>query len=296
MAKGFERISLTARLAAYMRQFSGLPFAAEVAARLQARETFDVLVRDHDLSPDDLLGYAPVFEMRYRGVTAAIRALGATQVLELASGVSLRGLEMTRDPAVTYVETDLPALTGEKAALVAELRAGHHLPDHGNLHLVPANALDQAALATAAERLRPGARTAIVTEGLLQYLSREEMETVARNVRGLLARFPGAWITADFAIRADVGDVSERQRRFREIVAGATQRRMYDDAFMDADELARFLDRLGLAAETVLAADLSPELVSPGVLGLSSALVDRLRAKLKLWIVTLAKSRGNSDA
>ncbi|MBV9109645.1 MAG: hypothetical protein JO306_09595 [Gemmatimonadetes bacterium] len=195
---------------------------------------------------------------------------------------------MTRDPAITYVETDLPVLTDEKAGLVAELRQDHHLPDHGNLHLVAANALDGGELAAAAGRLRPGARTAIVTEGLLLYLSREEMETVACNVRDLLGRFPGAWITPDFPIRADVGDVSERQRRFRDIIAGATERRMYDNAFADAGELARFLSNLGLSAETVMQADLAPDLVSPGALGLADSLVATLRSRLRLWIVTRA--------
>jgi O-methyltransferase involved in polyketide biosynthesis len=284
----FGQISLTARLAAYMRRFSGLPFAEEIAERLRARETFDALLRDHDLTPDDLLWYAPVFELRYRSVTAAIRALGATQVLELASGVSLRGLEMTRDPAITYVETDLPALTGEKAELIAELRREHDLPDHGNLHVVAANALDAGELAAAAESLRPGDRTAIVTEGLLLYLSREEMATVARNVRDLLGRYPGAWITPDFPIRADVGDVSERQRRFRDIIAGATERRMYDNAFADADELAAFLAAAGLTAEMVMQAGLAPDLVSPAALGLPDPLVATLRSRLRLWIARSA--------
>jgi O-methyltransferase involved in polyketide biosynthesis len=284
----FDPISVTARLAAHMRRFSGLPFAEEVAERLRARDTFDALLRDHGLSPDELLWYAPVFELRYRSVTAAIRALGATQVLELASGVSLRGLEMTRDPAITCVETDLPELTGEKAGLIADLRRAHHLPDHGNLHVAAANALDASELAAAAERLRPGAPTAIVTEGLLLYLSREEMETVARNVRALLDRYPGAWITSDFPIRADVGDVSERQRRFRDIVAGATERRMYDNAFADAGELARFLAAAGLSAEMAMQADLAPELVSPAALGLSPALVETLKSRLRLWIVRAA--------
>ena len=284
----FEQISLTARLAAHMRRFSGLSFAEEVAERLRARETFDALLRDHGMSPDELLWYAPVFELRYRSVTAAMRALGATQVLEQASGVSLRGLEMTRDPAITSVETDLPGLTEEKAALIADLRREHELPDHGNLHVVAANALDAGELAAAADCLRPGAPTAIVTEGLLLYLSREEMETVARNVRDLLGRFPGAWITPDFPIRADVGNVSERQRRFRDIIAGATERRMYDNAFADTDELARFLADLGLTAETAMQADLSPDLVSPAALGLSDSLVATLKSRLRLWIVTPA--------
>lgn len=282
----FERISLTARLAAYMRQFSGLPFADEVARRLRAREAFDALLHDHGFGPGDLLWYAPIFEVRYRSIERAIRRSGAVQVLELASGVALRGLAMTADPDLTYVETDLPELTREKVTLVAELRREHGLADHGNLHLAAANALDAGELAAAAAHLRRGAPTAIVGEGLLLYLSREEMETVGRNVRDLLGDFPGVWITPDFSLRADVGDVSERQRRFRAVIAGATKRRMYDDAFDDADELAAFLHRLGLSARVVNQADESPEPVSLGALGLSRERFDTVKPRLKLWIVT----------
>jgi len=282
----FERISLTARLAAYMRQFSGLPFADEVARRLRAREAFDALLRDHGFGADDLLWYAPVFEVRYRSIEQAILRSGAAQVLELASGVSLRGLAMTRDPSLTYVETDLPELTREKAALVADLRREHGLPDRGNLHLSAANALDAGELAAAAAPLRPGARTAIVTEGLLLYLSREEMETVVRNVRDLLGVFPGVWITPDFTLRADVGDISEQQRRFRTVVAAATERRMYANAFADADELAAFLRRLGLVARGVSQVDESPEVVSLNALNLSRSLFEEMKPRLRLWIVT----------
>jgi hypothetical protein len=103
-------------------------------------------------------------------------------------------------------------------------------------------------------------------------------------VGDLLGRFPGAWITPDFPIRADVGNVSERQRRFRDIIAGATERRMYDNAFADTDELAAFLANLGLTAEVRMQADLAPDLVSPNALGLSDSLVDRLKSRLRLWI------------
>ena len=171
MTVNFKNISLTARLTAYMRQYSDIPFAKDVANRLRAEEAFEKLLRDNELSPTDLLWYAPILEVRYKSVEETIRKLRATQVLELASGFALRGLAVTQAPQVTYVESDLEELTEEKASLV-DLRRQYRLADHGNLHLVTADALDRSRLRSAAKRFRRDQPIAVVNEGLLLYLSR----------------------------------------------------------------------------------------------------------------------------
>ena len=66
-------------------------------------------------------------------------------MLELASGFSLRGLAVTQDPKVTYVESDLEELTEEKASLVADLRRQYRLADQAK-----AEALDREAVAASA--------------------------------------------------------------------------------------------------------------------------------------------------
>jgi hypothetical protein len=94
----FDKISVTAKLAAYMRQYSDIPFAAEIALHIGAAEAFEQLLHDHQIRPADLLWYAPIFEVRYKSIVEVIRQMGVTQILELASGISLRGLAMTQDP------------------------------------------------------------------------------------------------------------------------------------------------------------------------------------------------------
>jgi hypothetical protein len=143
MTVNFDKIGLTAKLAAYMRQYSDIPFAKDVAQHLRAQEVFEKLLQDNQMSPEDLLWYAPIFEVRYKSVTETIRKSGTRQILELASGISLRGLALTQDPGVTYVESDLEELTDEKASLVSDLRRQYYLATYGNLHLVVANALDR---------------------------------------------------------------------------------------------------------------------------------------------------------
>src|SRR6478736_5747514 len=104
------QISVTAKVSAYYRKFSDIAFAAEVATQIGADEAFAKIVRDHALKPDKLTFYAAMFEARYKSITQLIRECGASQVLELACGYSLRGLDLTRASSLCYVETDLPGV------------------------------------------------------------------------------------------------------------------------------------------------------------------------------------------
>src|SRR5512142_1764952 len=146
MAISFDKVSLTAQLAAYMRQFSDIPFARDVAELLHSREVFEVLLQGHEMTPDDLLWYAPIFEVRYKSVTAATQRSGCRQVLELASGLSMRGLAMSQDADVTYIESDLTSISAEKAQIIASLRARYGLADHHNLSFPSVNAVEMSAL------------------------------------------------------------------------------------------------------------------------------------------------------
>ena len=108
------KISLTAKLTAYLRGFSDIPYAAEASELVHAREAFDQLLRGDDLTREDLTWYAPVLEARAKSLDEMIRRSGVRQVLELASGLSLRGLAMTAIPNLVYVETDLPDMIAQK--------------------------------------------------------------------------------------------------------------------------------------------------------------------------------------
>jgi len=287
----FEKLSLTAKLTAYMRQYSDVPFAKDVAQAVGARQAFEELLRAHELSPEDLLLYAPILEARYKSIAARLRASGMDQILELASGLSLRGLAMTEaHPGLTYVETDLEALTNEKRALVTRLRHEHHLPDRPSYLLRTANALELGQLWEATETCHRARPLAVVTEGLLQYLSPAELEGVAANIRSLLAAFgpDGLWITPDFSFQDEIAPLSERQRRFRAVVTEATDRQMYDSAFADRAAFEAFLSRSGFEAQTLRQLDEAGQLTSPGALGLAAETVERLGPRLRLWVLRLA--------
>ena len=239
------------------------------------------------MTPEDLLWYAPIFELRYKSVTEAIRRTGSRQVLELASGLTLRGLVFTQDPRYTYIESDLTGIRAEKKAIIASLRQKYGLADHANLHFPAVNALDRSQLQEAVKRLNRDQPLVVVNEGLFQYLSPDEMRAVVSNIRELLAEFKGSWITPDFSIKDEVNQVSEQQRNFRRIVAAATEHKMYNNAFDSLEQLMAFLREMGLSAAVHNPMDKIGEIVSLRRLHLMAAQLDRIKASLRLWVLSL---------
>jgi O-methyltransferase involved in polyketide biosynthesis len=282
-------ISVTAKIAAYYRQFSDIPFAREVAKRIGADAAFEQILREHGLDREKLTFYAPMFEARYKSITQLIRNGGASQVLELASGYSLRGLDLTRGGAVRYVETDLPDVVAAKLRLLADVRQQHAIPPSPQHVVTAADALDFDEVGAAAAVLDRSRPLTVLCEGLIMYLSKEQMEELATNIRRLLGEFSGgSWITPDFTFRAESKDLPPERVRLREAITGVTQRQIDASAFEDDRDLAAFLGRAGFGVQVRSQVDETPSFSSIEALGLPLASIDRLRGVLRLWVMTTA--------
>lgn len=280
-------ISVTAKLAAYYRQFSDIPFATEVAKRIGADETFERILREHGLSRDELTFYAPMFEARYKSVTQLILASGASQVLELASGYSLRGLDLTRSHPLRYVETDLPEVVATKLGLLEDLRRHHGISPVPQHLVTAADALDLEQVRAAAAVLDRRRPLTVLCEGLILYLSKAETERLATNIHALLGEFAGGcWITPDFTFRAEARDLPPERVRLRGAITGVTQRQVDASAFEDERDLAAFLDRARFSVQVRSQVDETPSFSSIQALGLSPALIERLRPVLRVWVMT----------
>jgi O-methyltransferase involved in polyketide biosynthesis len=286
MAHDFAKISLTARFVAYMRLFTDIPYATDIAELIRARAAFDAFLRPHKLTPEDLHFYAPIFEARYKSINAMIRRINPRQILEIGTGLSPRGFNITADAQIFYVETDLPEIVEEKRLLLGALQRRHHLIPHNNLRLTVANALERDQLQAAASAFKSGQRLVILHEGLLQYLSASETERVAGNIHKLLGQYGGAWITPDFSLRSDAEHVSEEQKYFRRVIAQATDRTLYNNAFDSIEHLREYYRSLGFQVEVFNQLYLAPDLVSPQRLKLKPELLDELRPRLRLFSLT----------
>ena len=137
------------------------------------------------------------FENRYRSLDRLLLQAGCPNVLEIGSGLSFRGLELTRTSPTHYVDTDLPALAGLKAELVAQL---HPEPLAGTLRVQALDALDGEAFQSTVASI-PEGPLAIANEGLLVYFDEREKARLAANVRAALEPRGGTWLTADVYIR-----------------------------------------------------------------------------------------------
>ena len=286
------RISVTAKVSAYYRKFSDIAFAAEVATLLGADDAFAEIVRDHGLEPDKLTFYAPMFEARYKSITQLIRKSGASQVLELASGYSLRGLDLTRDGSLRYIETDLRDVVATKLDLLEEIRRRHDIAPSPSHVVTVANALELEQLRTAAASFDRGRPLMVLGEGLVGYLTRGETERLAENIRALLDEFDGGWwLVPDFAFRAEIQDLPPERVRLREAITGITQRQLDASAFEDGSDLASFLGRAGFDVQVCSQIDETPSFSTIAALDLSPTVIDRLRRVLRVWVMTTRAQR-----
>lgn len=284
MVAELEKISITAKLSAYYRQFSDIAFASEVAALIGAEDAYAQLARDYGLDREQLTSYAPMFEARYKSVSELIRKSGAAQILELACGYSMRGLDLTRGGTVDYVETDLAGVIATKQTLLDEIRRREHIAPSPRHHVTVADALDLAQLRAATRALDRSRPLLVLCEGLMGYLTRDETERVATNIRALLGD-RGSWIVPDFTFVAELRKLPPERLRLRAAVTGITERELDASAFEDHDDLVAFFARIGFDTRVASQIDETPAFASLPRLGLPATLLDRLRPVLRVWVM-----------
>jgi O-methyltransferase involved in polyketide biosynthesis len=217
-AYDFERVSATALGPVIARgEYSDIPFAREMLSYLlrNSRKTecgaigswiglggraAPFALQERSLPPPDeflkgLRAHAPFFEARFKAVSRILAEQKATQIFELASGFSPRGL----DPAfrgVTYVEIDLPKMIDQKREIVTALLGS--IPSH--LKFCSASVLNREELAQGLTHFRKEP-VAVTSEGLLRYLTFDEKAQLAENVKDVLRVYGGVWITPDIHLR-----------------------------------------------------------------------------------------------
>ena len=211
-----SKISPTAKLVAYWRQFSDVPYAKDVATLFGTERVYQDMFHNAN---DKLLKnniMIPLLELRYKCLFYTLLDMGIKNVLEFASGIALRGLAMTENPDLTYVETDLPGLTEEKTKLLDTIMSRHGLKTRGNLFFHVANILNYEEIEPALKHFQGNTPIAIVHEGLLQYLTHPEKRAAAINIHKILKQFGGVWLTPDLDIKSRFHDiVFDKERTLR---------------------------------------------------------------------------------
>ena len=213
-ARDFSTISPSAHGLLVMRAQTDLPFARNAAEWLLGRDGVAAeMARLAAIRGAELRRRH--FEERYRSIDTLLADVGSPRVLEIAAGLSFRGLALAQQGPITYVDTDLPAMVETKTRLVAALDAG---PLIGELRIRALDALDSDGFRAAVAELPPG-DIAIVNEGLLMYLDPDEKRRLAASIRAALLARGGVWITADVYLRGARDPRVGQDNRLRDFLA-----------------------------------------------------------------------------
>jgi O-methyltransferase involved in polyketide biosynthesis len=285
MAQHFGTFSPAQKVTAYLRTFADIPFAADIAELVGARRAGEEVARRHGLTLEGLTDHAPMDEARYKSIAAWLRGSGLRQVLELGAGLSPRGMALTADPHLTYIETDRREVADVKRELLNSIVRRRRVLPRDNLRVMAADALEPADLHAAARKFRPREPLAIVHEGLLPFLSSGETERVARNIHALLGEFGGAWVTPDFTLKGDEAAAAGRERSFQIIMAEASDRTIYNNAFDSMEHLRDYYRALGFQVEVFSQLYLATILASPARLRLPADVLEEARPRLRLWVL-----------
>lgn len=281
-----SKISPTAKMVAYWRQFSDVPYAPKVAKLVDAEEVFHSFLRNTNVTFESMSWFAPMIEARYKSMVHAILRQNIKQVLELASGVSLRGLAMTSDPEMIYVETDLPGISAEKKAIVQKIQEQEEIPQRRNLFFREVNVLNRKELEDAVQPFFEDRPIAIIHEGLFQYLSIEEKKEAATYFHSLLQKFGGVWMTPDFNTKDDIDErwnISASMKQLTDNIRNVTERDFRDSAFENEAHIQEFFGNLGFEIQEFPQIDRSFELTSVKELNISQDTLNTYTDDLKIW-------------
>lgn len=288
----FAKVSKSAFPLVFHRSFYGIAYAREMAELMDAKT---VAIKLH--GPDLEVQYelVPVMEARYKGGQAVLEKFISqypnAQVLELAAGFSLHGAFFAKKyPKIIYTETDYKK---ETVALKKKLIQTLVKAKPENLYFAQANALRAEELKKILRHADPRRPLLVYNEGLMSYLNEEEKRDLAQNVKRLLLRFGGAWITPDPALSAQRrARLRLFNRGFKNIVKSAERvaGQKYDDhGFLSEHQADEFFLKSGFTLEKFAQ---PVNLNSFKACGLSRPLIQKITEDIKkygkVWTLTLA--------
>jgi hypothetical protein len=118
--RNFATISPSAYSLLLMKGLTSIPYARQAAELLIAPTPYNP-----DLDNRQPLFWARLmhFENRYWSINQLMAQLPITNILEISSGFSFRGLALSQEQPIFYIDTDLPELIATKQQFVTALIA-----------------------------------------------------------------------------------------------------------------------------------------------------------------------------
>lgn len=285
----YGKISTTAKMTAYWKSKTDIVWAKEIADRIGARQEVLQLAEDAD-SPASLFSIITM-EARYKAISHAIARTGIKNILEVACGLSPRGLELACQQ-YTYVGSDLPGIAAEVFPVIRDIAEQENIPQE-KLHLLAVNILDKRQVENAVDYF--GKRPFVLChEGLLMYFDHQEKAKAAENIRGVIANKGGVWITTDLAFHEGMFEMMNANGNVDPIAEDIKKRlgRIYDETgrdilqnrFSGSSEAVKFYADLGFIIHEYPMYDRSYELSSlSGISQDIRTMMTEGLSSLKVW-------------
>lgn len=290
--EAFDAVSPTAKVVGYLRcRDASLAFAHHLAFATEARQTLEEL---GIVDPRVRANMSALFCARYHAINTLVARRQARQVLEIASGISPRGLQWSREnPGTVYIESDLPALIRHKAKILRNAIDDDPVAERGILHCCGIDALDLASIRHALEYTDPNADLVVVSEGLLLYFTADEMRRFLLHMRALLAERPRAAWVVDLVSQSHLRDLFARHadvaQAIRTVFAATGREVVGNNPFQTDACIERWLGEHGLeVVETRTLAETLDELGEQGHAWDAEA--KSIVGERKIWTIRAARS------
>ena len=278
MLKSYESVSYTAIRTAYARTFSNIPYSKETYEWLSKNCSEEVIL-------NKLL--APEMEARYKLIDKLLKETGITQILELASGYSSRGLIFSK-AGYQYVEMDLEGVSNNKKRMINEI-----FKMNDNLNIVSGNALNIEDYYKCNKFFDDNQKLAIINEGLLRYLTFDEKRKVAQNIYQELKKYGGVWITCDVTPMKYIEVQNKLNIATKINKKDKSLRQNLNDRFLDEEHIRSFFSEIGFNdIELHHDIEVKEELKSLDSIGMDKDYFDEL---LKYGYVAIFKVQGDNN-
>lgn len=284
---GNEKIGPTAFITALYRTFSDIPYAQEI---FNALEKLRIIESESDI-PIELKKYerSPLIEARYKIDSKLISENNSHQILEIASGLSPRGLDMSSNKDLRYVEIDLPEVIKLKKEIVSSIKDDSNKELNDNLFFESGDALNENDLLKSTNHFKEKERITILNEGLLAYLNFEEKTILSKNIQKLLSVFGGVWITPDI-ILPENKEKDNTKNTYNKNLQKLTGSTIDANRFKDKEEAKKFFEDIGFDVEIHNFSEVYDQLVSPKKLNMKNVDVDNLIGSSVAFVMKLKKN------
>ncbi|CAM6023592.1 unnamed protein product [Sphagnum balticum] len=267
-----DKVSFTADLLVVARTLTDIPYSQEIYEILLEKIKGTQMKIDFQKEFESAKAFiTPRFECRYKLSNKLMKENGAVRVLELASGLAPRGLQWTENPNVTYVEFDLPRKIEEKRQIVEQLLSHSKMKPRPNLYFEAGDVLNREDMITAVSHFDIGdGPIIIINEGLLGYLTHDQKKIMAGNIKYVLERLGGCWITPDIhSPNVNQSDPISGLERIKAREDYMQSKGVHTHSFESVAVAKSFFEELGFFVEQRFLKEVFPEIVSTSRLNVS---------------------------